>query len=205
VRAALELFLERGFDAVTAAEIAARADVTERTYFRHFPDKREVLFDGERALTEWVTEALASVPADVPLWSAIRRTVDLIVPPLEANRPDSDRLAAIVAATPALRERAASKEARLVAIITELLVGRGASADEAALVARTAWGVLAHAIGAWRAAPGTPLQQHVDRDFTLLSGLVSNTERLALAGFLAGYSGLLILVLSSSGECLPRR
>ena len=173
VRAALELFLERGFDAVTAAEIAARAGVTERTYFRHFPDKREVLFDGERALTEWVTEALASVPADVPLWPAIRRTVELIVPPLEANRPDSDRLAAIVAATPALRERAVSKEARLVATITDLLVGRGASADEAALVARTAWGVLAHAIGAWRAAPGTPLQQHVDHGFTLLSGLVS--------------------------------
>ena len=110
----------------------------------------------------------------VPLWPAIRRTVDLIVPPLEANRPDSDRLAAIVAATPALRERAVSKEARLVAIITDLLIGRGASADEAALVARTAWGVLAHAIGAWRAAPGTPLQQHVDRGFTLLSGLVSD-------------------------------
>ncbi len=70
-------------------------------------------------------------------------------------------------------ERAVSKEARLVAIITDLLVGRGASADEAALVARTAWGVLAHAIGAWRAAPGTPLQQHVNRGFTLLSGLVS--------------------------------
>src|SRR5271156_6465161 len=124
-QAALELFRERGYDATTTAEIAARAGVTERTYFRHFPDKREVLFDGERALTEWVTEALASVPAGVPLWPAIRRTVDLIVPPLEANRPDSDRLAAIVAATPALRERAVSKEARLVAIITDLLVGRG--------------------------------------------------------------------------------
>jgi hypothetical protein len=72
-----------------------------------------------------------------------------------------------------LRERAVSKEARLVATITDLLAGRGASADEAALAARTAWGVLAHAIGAWRAAPGTPLQQHVDHGFTLLSGLVS--------------------------------
>lgn len=89
------------------------------------------------------------------------------------GRPDSDRLAAIVAATPALRERAASKEARLVAVITDLLIARGAPADEAALVARTAWGVFAHAIGAWRAAPGTPLQHHVDRGFRLLSGLVS--------------------------------
>ena len=57
-------------------------------------------------------------------------------------------------------------------MITSLLVGRGASADEADLVARTAWGVLAQAIGAWRAAPGTPLQQHVDH-FTLLSGFIS--------------------------------
>ena len=171
-KAALELFVERGFDSVTTAEIAAHAGVTERTFFRHFPDKREVVFDGERQLTEWVTEALASVPADVPLWPAMRRTVDLIVPPLEANRSNSDHLAAIVAATPALRERAASKEARLVAVISDLLVRRGASADEAALVARTAWGILAHAIGAWRAAPGTPLQMHVDRGFALLSGLV---------------------------------
>jgi AcrR family transcriptional regulator len=172
-RAALELFAERGFDAVTTAEIAARAGVTERTYFRHFPDKREVLFDGERRLRQWVTEALESVPPDVPLWPAMRRTVDLIVPRLEANRADGDRLAAIVVATPALRERAISKEARLVVMITDLLVGRGAPAEEAALVARTAWGVLAHAIGAWRAAPGTPLQLHVDRGFTLLGGLVS--------------------------------
>ena len=171
--AALELFLERGFDSVTAAEIATRAGVTERTFFRHFPDKREVLFDGERQLTEWVNEALASVPVDVPLWPAMRRTVDLIVPLLEANRPDSDRLAAIVAATPALRERAVSKEARLIAMISDLLVGRGASADGAALVARTAWGVLAHAIGTWRAAPGSRLERHVARDFTLLSGLVN--------------------------------
>jgi hypothetical protein len=103
----------------------------------------------------------------------MRRTVDLIVPLLEVNRPDSDRLAAIVAAAPALRERAVSKEARMVAVITDLLIFRGASPDEAALVARTTWGVLAHAIGSWRAAPGTSLQLHVDRGFRLLSGLVS--------------------------------
>ncbi len=172
-KAALELFLERGFDAVTTAEIADRAGVTERTYFRHFPDKREVLFDGERRLAAWVTEALASVPAGVALWPALRRTVDLVVAPLESNREAGDRLAAIVAATPALRERAASKEAHLVAMITDLFVERGACADEAALAARTGWGVLAHAVEAWRAAPGSRLQLHVDRGFTMLGDLVS--------------------------------
>ncbi|HEY0534347.1 MAG TPA: helix-turn-helix domain-containing protein, partial [Actinoplanes sp.] len=44
LQAAIDLYLERGFDAVTATEIAERAGVTERTYFRHFADKREVLF-----------------------------------------------------------------------------------------------------------------------------------------------------------------
>ncbi len=177
VRAALELSHERGFDAVTTAEIATRAGVSERTFFRHFPDKREVLFDGERRLTEWVSDALGSVPADIAVWPAMRRAVDLIVPPLEANRPDSDRLAAIVAATPALRERAVLKEYRVVAVIADLLAGRGASADEAALVARTAWGVLGHAIEAWRASPGTSLQGHVDDGFTLLNGLISASSR----------------------------
>ncbi|UFS60421.1 TetR/AcrR family transcriptional regulator [Subtercola endophyticus] len=170
--AALELFAERGFDAVTTAEIASQAGLTERTYFRHFPDKREVLFDGERRLTAWVIDALASVPAETPPWQAMRRTIDAIVPPLEANRAAADRLSIIVTATPSLRERAASKEAHLVGLITDLLVDRGSSPDEAALVARTAWGVLTHAMGVWRAAPGTALQQHVDHDFSLLGGLI---------------------------------
>lgn len=171
-QAALDLFLDRGFDAVTTAEIAARAGVTERTYFRHFPDKREVLFDGERRLAEWVAEALASVPPEISAWESLRRTVELLVAPLEANRAAADRLAVIVAATPALGERAAAKEAHLVALIRDLLLARGAAVDEAALVAYTAWGVLAQAIGAWRAAPGTGLRSHVDHGFVLLRDLV---------------------------------
>ncbi|WP_045744589.1 TetR/AcrR family transcriptional regulator [Actinoplanes rectilineatus] len=174
--AALELFAVRGFDAVTTAEIAALAGVTERTFFRHFPDKREVLFDGERRLTGWVTEALASVPAGVAPWPTMRRTVDLLVPPLEANREGGERLAAIAAATPALQERAAAKEAHLIALIAELLIARDVTPEEASLVARTCWGALAHAIGSWRAAPGTSLQPHVDRAFDLLEGLLSGAS-----------------------------
>jgi AcrR family transcriptional regulator len=171
VRAALELFSLESFDSVTTAEIAARAGVTERTFFRHFLDKREVLFDGERRLTEWVTSAFESVPPDVAAWPAMRRAVDLLVAPLEANREGGDRLAAIAAATPAVRERAAAKETYLVDLLAELLTARGAADDEAAIVARTAWGVLAHAVGEWRQDPGSPLQPHVDRAFAVLAAL----------------------------------
>src|SRR3954454_4050997 len=61
-RAALELYRERGFDQTTTAEIAARAGVNERTFFRNFPDKREVLFDGEAALRVALVQAVTEAP-----------------------------------------------------------------------------------------------------------------------------------------------
>jgi AcrR family transcriptional regulator len=54
----LELYYERGYDQTTTAEIAARAGLTERTFFRHFPDKREVLFDGTAPLSAILKTAL---------------------------------------------------------------------------------------------------------------------------------------------------
>src|ERR1700748_3596449 len=61
--AALELYRKRGYDRTTTAEIAALAGVTERTYFRHFADKREVLFDGENELRAVLASAVAAAPA----------------------------------------------------------------------------------------------------------------------------------------------
>src|ERR1700744_173372 len=61
-QAAAELFAERGFDETTVADIAARAGLTERTFFRHFADKREVLFSGQELFTSAVVTAVAAAP-----------------------------------------------------------------------------------------------------------------------------------------------
>src|SRR5215475_10047386 len=61
-QAALDLYTERGFDQTTVAEIAQRAGLTERTFFRHFADKREVLFWGQDALMQLVTTQIADAP-----------------------------------------------------------------------------------------------------------------------------------------------
>src|ERR1700729_3568856 len=79
-RAALELYSERGFDETTVAEIAKRAGLTERTFFRHFADKREVLFWGAGMLQEHVVEAVVNAPA-----SAV--PIDAVAAALEATGP----------------------------------------------------------------------------------------------------------------------
>src|ERR1700726_2772046 len=61
-QAALELYVERGFEQTTVAEIARRAGLTERTFFRHFADKREVLFWASAALQELIVSTLADAP-----------------------------------------------------------------------------------------------------------------------------------------------
>src|SRR5277367_3609988 len=61
-QAAMELYSERGFEQTTVAEIAARAGLTERTFFRHFADKREVLFAGADGLRDLMVRAVAEAP-----------------------------------------------------------------------------------------------------------------------------------------------
>src|ERR1700679_2432751 len=85
-RAALELYAERGFDRTTTADIAALAGVTERTYFRHFPDKREVLFDGEAELLSALAGAVLAAPADLPPLPALLAAFLSVVPTFERDR-----------------------------------------------------------------------------------------------------------------------
>ena len=70
-KAALELYSERGFQQVTVAEIAQRAGLTERTFFRHFADKREVLFPADGQLQELLLSALEKAPRSFSAFDAV--------------------------------------------------------------------------------------------------------------------------------------
>lgn len=108
--AALALYSERGFDQTTAAQIAERAGLTERTFFRHFADKREVLFGGSAILKERIVGGVAGAPAsDGPL-AAVSCGLDAAAGMLGESRRDLTRQRqAVISANPELRERELAK------------------------------------------------------------------------------------------------
>ena len=100
-RAALELFVERGFDETTVAEIAQAAGLTERTFFRHFADKREVIFDGQEDFSQAFLDGVqAARPDDSPL------TVGWPRPSTGRRRSSPSRTARVVAQPPGDHRRA---------------------------------------------------------------------------------------------------
>jgi AcrR family transcriptional regulator len=141
-RAALALFIENGYDATTVAEIADRAGLTKSTFFRHFADKREVLFGGQDMLTQLFSEAIRAAPPAAT-------TVDCLAAALEsaavAFTPDRHDLApqrrAVIAANSELQERELLKRARFAAAMADALRERGVGDVAARLSAEV--GVLA--------------------------------------------------------------
>jgi AcrR family transcriptional regulator len=148
--AALALYSERGFDQTTAAQIAARAGVTERTFFRHFADKREVLFGGSALLQERIVTGVAGAPAtDGPL-DAVSRGLDAAAVMLGQFRPDLSRQRlAVIAANPELGERELAKLAAYADAVAAALRQRGVSELQATLAAEAGMTVLRLAIQLW--------------------------------------------------------
>ena len=151
--AALALYDERGFDRTTAAEVASLAGVTERTYFRHFPDKREVLFDGEAALQTSMIEAVAAAPELEPL-AVLHHAFLSLVPQFESDRAPQQRRHRVISATPELRERGSMKLARLTEVVAGALERREVPPPLAFLAAACGIGVLSRVRHEWLA--GSP-------------------------------------------------
>ena len=156
-RAALELYGERGYDQTTTAEIAARAGVTERTFFRHFADKREVLFNVEVNLRAAMARALAAVPDTVPPLTAMLQAFRSMVPDLESTRAVAEARHRVIAASPALRERELTKAAAMSVVVADALRARGLPDRRATLLADVSTAALGHAIHTWVADPSSDL------------------------------------------------
>ncbi|NAZ75220.1 TetR family transcriptional regulator [Kineococcus sp. T13] len=150
-QAALELFGEQGFDATSVAGIAERAGVTERTFFRHYADKREVLFVGEEELRESFVRAVASGPAGAPALELVGAALDAAGTVLEATRDRRHARARqrIVDAHPALQERELLKLTTLVGALAAALTARGVPALRARLAAELTVSVFVTAFGLW--------------------------------------------------------
>ncbi|MBF4998166.1 TetR family transcriptional regulator [Nocardia sp. BSTN01] len=159
--AALELYTERGFDETTVAEIAERAGLTERTFFRHFADKREVLFGGQDLLSSAITEAVAAAPADAdPMATAIAaiQAAGAQIPALPAWQRQRR---AVIAANPGLQERELRKMAVLGGELADALRTAGASEAVATLCARVAVTVFGIAFDRWLDGSSTRELSHV--------------------------------------------
>jgi len=131
----MELYSERGFEQTTVAEIAERAGLTERTFFRHFADKREVLFAGADALQELVVSAVAGAPESAAPIDAAVAGVQAAAALLQEGHEYSRLRQAIIIASAELRERELIKLASLAVVIAdaELTAGRLAGVVDALL------------------------------------------------------------------------
>ncbi len=148
--AALALYSERGFDQTTAAQIAERAGVSERTFFRHFADKREVLFGGSALLRERIVAGVAGAPAADGPFDAASRGLDAAAAMLGEFRRDLSRQRqAVIAANPELRERELAKLADYAAAVATALRQRGVREPQASLAAEAGMSVLRVAVERW--------------------------------------------------------
>ena len=160
-RATLELFQQQGYEATTTAEIAARAGVTERTFFRHFADKREALFDGEEAFRDTLAQRVVAAPDGVSAMEALLYAFHSVEPLLEESRPFTEPRQQVIAETPALQERVLTKTAGVTAALSAALRQRGVDEGAAAFAAQIAIATLSHATRAWLANPEAGLSANL--------------------------------------------
>ncbi|MGM0348609.1 TetR family transcriptional regulator [Streptomyces sp. Adlamb9] len=154
-KAALDLYGERGFEQTTVAEIAKSAGLTERTFFRHYADKREVLFSGAIELEQLFTRAVAGAPPSAAPIDAMAAGLDAICAVFEERRDFARKRQAVISATAELRERELIKLASLAAALTDTLRGRGVLPSVASLTAETGVAVFKVAFERWIVADET--------------------------------------------------
>lgn len=148
-QAALDLYCERGFEETTVAEIAARAGLTERTFFRHFADKREVLFGGAVALLKLLVDALASAADLTAPLDAVAAAFEAVAPIFQERRDFARRRQGLILAHAELQERELIKLASLASALADTLRRLGVRDPAASLSAETGVAIFKIAFEAW--------------------------------------------------------
>ncbi len=148
--AALELFATRGFEQVTAAEIAQSVGLTERTFFRHFSDKREVLFYGQQQFLQAFTDGVEAAPPGASALEVIAcmlHSAASFFP--DERRPYARMRQSVIDQNPALRERELHKLASLAETVATALRARGTGEPAATLAAQSGATVFGIAFAQW--------------------------------------------------------
>jgi AcrR family transcriptional regulator len=136
-QAALELYVERGFDRTTVAEIAARAGLTERTFFRYFADKREVLFGGSSELEKVLVDTVAEAPAATAPITMVADALAAGGALIGQRREFSRQRQRAISANVDLQERELIKLAAMATSLADALRRRGIDDPVAGLAAET--------------------------------------------------------------------
>jgi AcrR family transcriptional regulator len=149
-RAAVELFVEQGFAETTVPQITARAGLTTRTFFRHFADKREVLFAGEEELPALVARLMADAPASLGPMMLIAQGLETVAATRFEGRLEYLRKRrAVIQADEGLRERELRKLSILSEAISRGFRDRGVDDLTSTLAAQIAVTVFSVAVSRW--------------------------------------------------------
>jgi AcrR family transcriptional regulator len=146
----MDLYISRGFEGTTAADIAESVGLTERTFFRHFADKREVLFSGQEVLEQAFLDGVAAAAQDaspLEMVASALATAATFFP--DERRVYSSRRQTVISANPALRERELLKLAGLAATVAAALRARDVPEPAATLAAESGVTVFGVAFGTW--------------------------------------------------------
>ena len=175
MEAALVLFDERGYDETTVADIAAHAGLTRRTFFRYFPDKREVLFMGAGNLEAVFVGAVTGAPLEASPIAAVRAGIAAACSIFDGLHPIVRIRARVVASNPELQERELIKLEHLSAAVASALEVRSVDPSIAALASDLGVRMFRLAFAEWVAQDDAAgLGAIIDRVFADLQGLLAD-------------------------------
>ena len=173
-QAALDLYLEHGFEQTTVTEIAERAGLTERTFFRYFADKREVLFGGQDTLRTIYVRTIEAAPASTTPLDAVVAALEATIPLFQERHELVRQRQAIIAANPELQERELLKGAFLASVMAEALRRRGVTDPVARLAAEIGMILFSTAFAHWVSEPDTQdLSRLIRMALDQLKGIVA--------------------------------